>query len=97
MLGYVYHDESAFCSIYVAPKKYACYSEKKNKLEIKCAGLPEDAKKEISTIADFYYGYESKSKLQQKYIRGGIKLTTIQFRILKPNDDVLDLDNKIGV
>lgn len=96
-LGYFDNEDNTFCSIYLAPKKYAFYSEETGKLEIKCAGLPDDAKKEISTIAQFYYGYESKSKLQQKYIKGGIKLTSIQFRILKPNDNVLDLDNKIGV
>ena len=96
-LGYFDNEDDTLCSIYLAPKKYAFYSIKKGKLEIKCGGLPEDAKKEITIITDFYYGYESKSKLQQKYIKGGIKLTSVKFRILSPKDDILELNGKIGV
>ena len=82
-LGKYDNEDNTMCSVYLAPKKYAYYSEKKNKLEIKCAGLPEDAKKKITTIEQFYYGYSTSSKLVTCRCKGGIDLVEAKYQIMK--------------
>lgn len=89
-LGKLDNENQTYCSIYLAPKKYAFINLKNNKLEIKCAGLPDDAKREIPTIENFYYGYETHTKNQKSYIRGGIDISPCKYRIIKPNDKAIN-------
>ena len=105
-LGKLDNENSTRCSIYLAPKKYAFVDYKKEKdtnqyydseLIIKCGGLPDKAKEKISTIENFYYGYETNCKLQRKFIKGGIDLAETKFRILKPKESVYNCLDVIGV
>ena len=104
-LGKLDNENSTRCSIYLAPKKYAFIDleEKENgknidgDLIIKCGGLPDKAKEKITTIENFYYGYETNCKLQRKFIKGGIDLAETKFRILKPKESVYNCLDVIGV
>ena len=104
-LGKLDNENSSRCSIYLAPKKYAFIDleEKENgksidgDLIIKCGGLPEKAKEKITTIENFYYGYETNCKLQRKFVKGGIDLAETKFRILKPKESVYNCLDVIGV
>ena len=81
-LGKLKLENSSELSIYLAPKKYGFIDKQ---LEIKCAGLPDDCKQNITDIFDFYYGYTTYSKLQQLYIKGGIDLVEVKYEIKAPN------------
>lgn len=99
-LGKLDNENATRCSIYLAPKKYGFVNFKDNvdeKLIIKCAGLPEEAKEKITTIEQFYYGYETNCKLQRKFIKGGIDLAETKFRILKPKESVYNCLNCYGI
>ena len=101
-LGKLDNENATRCSIYLAPKKYAFvdYDTENNKdtdLIIKCAGLPDEAKKKITTIEQFYYGYETNCKLQRKFIKGGIDLAETKFRILRPKESVYNCLDCYGV
>lgn len=84
MLKYSIEDKS-LCSIYLAPKKYA-YIDMKNKLNVKCAGLPNTAQENITNISEFYYGYTTCDKNAKKRIKGGIDLVPTLYQIKPPKD-----------
>ena len=96
-LGKLKHENTTYCSIYLAPKKYAFINSEDDELIIKCAGLPDDAKKEITTIEQFYYGYQCESKLQAVYSIGGIDLVPCKFEIIRPNSKGTDYLNIVGI
>lgn len=92
MLKYSIEDTS-LCSIYLAPKKYA-YIDGKGKLEVKCAGLPNEVKDNISNISEFYYGYTTCDKNSKKRVKGGIDLLPTLYQIKSPIDKSIQY-NKI--
>lgn len=88
-LGKFDNEDNTRSSIYLAPKKYGYISMKDNEIIIKCAGLPDDAKKKITTIDKFYYGYSTDSKLNINRCKGGIDLIQCKYEIMKKDDDRL--------
>ena len=96
-LGKLKHENSTLCSIYLAPKKYCFYDMNSNEFIIKCAGLPDDAKKQITTIENFYYGYQCENKTQAIYSIGGIDLVPCKYEIKRPNTTGKDYLNIVGV
>ena len=99
-LGKLDNENSTRCSIYIAPKKYAFIDYDNGKdtdLIIKCGGLPEKAKEKITTIENFYYGYETNCKLQRRFGKGGIDLVETKFRILKPKESIYNCLDCYGV
>lgn len=84
--------------IYLAPKKYAFIGvdDKGNNVqEIKCAGLPQNAKENIATIDEFYYGYVTNDKLSKCWIKGGIDLTETLYSIQNPMNDKMIHDKRV--
>lgn len=99
-LGKLDNENSSRCSIYLAPKKYAFIDYKGGKdgeMIIKCCGLPDKAKEKITTIENFYYGYETNCKLQRRFGKGGIHLSETKFRILRPKESVYNCLECYGV
>ncbi|KKP77830.1 MAG: polymerase protein [Candidatus Moranbacteria bacterium GW2011_GWF2_35_39] len=67
------------------PKTYA-YIDENDELDVKCAGLPKKAKKDI-TFDTFQYGFVSKEKLEIKRVKGGTILLKTKFEIKKQVDN----------
>ena len=88
-LGKLDNESSYVTSIYLAPKKYTGINIY-NEIDIKCAGLPNKAKKKITDIIDFYYGYETKTKLQSRKCKGGIDLINVPFKISKTGEQFVE-------
>ena len=84
MLKYSIEDTS-LCSIYLAPKKYA-YINENGDLIVKCAGLPDEAKDNVSDITKFYYGFTTCDKNSKKRVKGGIDLLPTLYQIKPPID-----------
>ena len=78
-------EDTSMCSIYLAPKKYS-YIDAKGKLQVKCAGLPDDAKENIKNITDFYYGYTTTDKKSKQRIKGGYDLIPTLYQIKPPKE-----------
>lgn len=64
---------------YLRQKTYI--HETKGHLDIKCAGMPEDAKATIKCLDDFKIGNEYEGKLTQKMLPGGAALIPTKYKI----------------
>lgn len=68
---------------YLRQKTYI--HETKGHLDIKCAGMPEDAKATIKCLDDFKIGNEYEGKLTQKMLPGGAALIPTKYKIKEVN------------
>ncbi len=79
-LGYWKNEGIAKKAKFIKPK---CYIEQiNNKLQITCAGLPENCYKEVNW-KNFNFGFKTENKLKPKHVKGGILLTPSPFEIKK--------------
>lgn len=70
-------------ALYLGAKKYMEHDPKENKWDIKCAGLPQDAKELIISKEQFFVGATFDGKKAQKTVRNGVLILPAKFSIKK--------------
>lgn len=70
-------------SLYLGAKKYMEHDPIKDVWEVKCAGLPYDAKKLIKSKEQFYVGATFEGKNAQKTVKNGVLILPAPFSIKK--------------
>ena len=85
-LGFFKLESCAHVGKYIGPKKYIHLYEYEvgspvpRLMEVKCAGLPDDAKKQV-TFENFRTGTEYEGKLAGRQVPGGYLLIETTYRI----------------
>ena len=68
-------------ALYLGAKKYMELDKETNEWEVKCAGLPDEVRKEIQDKQMFYYGATFKGKKQKKIVEDGVLILESTYTI----------------